>query len=160
MPNGQQLKNLRRAIKCPHCWESFPPDDVRWTSVHSDLLGDPRLGDEANRRFTPTRFNVAGNAIDAYGSVCSELACPHCHLPIARPLLEIQPWFASIAGTPACGKSFFLTKKVLTDLTIFLTKQASVFRIQYLQQIIPGRYPKYDVDVKTIPIPISSFILI
>ena len=112
MSNGQQLKNLRRTIKCPHCWEIFPPDELRWTSVHSDLLGDTRLGDDANRRFTPTRYNVAGNAIDAYGSVCSELACPHCHLSIARPLLEIQPWFASIAGTPACGKSFFLTAMI------------------------------------------------
>jgi hypothetical protein len=112
MSHDKRFKNLRRAIKCPHCWEIFPPEDIRWVSVHSDLLGDPRLGDEANRRFTPTRFNVTGNALDAKGSACSELACPECHLSIARPLLEMQPWFASIAGTPSCGKSFFLTAMI------------------------------------------------
>jgi hypothetical protein len=36
----------------------------------------------------PRRFNVEGAAIDSRGFACHELACPHCHLVIARPLFE------------------------------------------------------------------------
>ena len=112
MSTVPKLKNLRRRIKCPHCWENFAPEDIRWVSVHTRLLDDPRLGEEENRRFTPTRFNVKGNALDAFGQSCSDLACPECHLLVARPLLELQAWFASVAGTPSCGKSFFLTAMI------------------------------------------------
>src|SRR5690606_7992968 len=42
------------------------------------------------------------------GSVCKELACPKCHLRVPRPLFEIPPLFLSIAGTPSCGKTYFL----------------------------------------------------
>ena len=42
------------------------------------------------------------------GQVCQELACPSCHLRVPRPLFESAPLFASIAGTPSCGKTYFL----------------------------------------------------
>jgi hypothetical protein len=87
----------------------FPPEEVLWISAHSDLLGDPRLGPEQQQRFLPTRFDVDGNAPDAKGFRCHELACPKCHLAIPRALLETEAFFVSILGTPACGKSFYLT---------------------------------------------------
>jgi hypothetical protein len=99
---------LRRAT-CPHCWTTFPTEEVLWISAHADLLGDPRLGPEQLQRFVPTRFTLEGNALDAKGFVCHALACPRCHLFLPRALVETEPVFVSILGMPACGKSFFLT---------------------------------------------------
>jgi hypothetical protein len=99
---------LLRRTTCPHCWATFPPEEILWESAHSDLLGDPRLGPMQQLRFLPTRFNLEGNALDARGLVCTKLACPQCHLSVPRSLLEIEPLFVSILGTPACGKSYFL----------------------------------------------------
>ncbi|MEM9419619.1 MAG: hypothetical protein AAGA25_11305 [Planctomycetota bacterium] len=65
------------------------------------------LGPEAMRRFLPTRFDVDGNAVDAGGSVCHELACPSCHLPISRSLLEANQLYFSLIGVPGSGKSYF-----------------------------------------------------
>jgi hypothetical protein len=95
-------------ITCPHCWTSVRPEEILWVSAHSDLLGDPRLGPEQQQRFLPTRFNVDGQAIDSRGFVCNALACPRCHLVVPRALLEMEPFFVSILGTPACGKSYYL----------------------------------------------------
>jgi hypothetical protein len=100
---------LRARITCPHCWHGFPPEDSLWISQHPDLMGDPRLGQDHQLRFLPTRFNADGDAIDARGFNCHGLACPRCHLPIPRALLELQSVFLSILGAPASGKSYFLT---------------------------------------------------
>lgn len=102
------LQHLRRTT-CPHCWTSFAPEEALWISAHADLLGDPRLGPDQLQRFLPTRFNLDGNAIDARGLVCHSLACPRCHLGIPRAVLEMETFFVSILGTPACGKSYYLT---------------------------------------------------
>jgi hypothetical protein len=77
-------------------------------SEHADLLGDPRLGADFQQRFLPTRFNVAGDALDSKGFPCKSLACPRCHLVIPRPVLELEPLFLSIIGSPGSGKSFLL----------------------------------------------------
>src|SRR5262249_58225220 len=100
---------LLSRVTCPHCWERFLPEQVLWVSEHIELLGDPRLGPERQQRFLPSRFTVEGDAIDAKGMVCRSLACPHCHLPVPRAMLEMEPLFLSILGSPACGKSYFLT---------------------------------------------------
>ena len=95
-------------VTCPHCWEQCVPEKLLWISEHTDLLGDHRLGPEQAQRFLPTRFTVSGEAIDAKGFPCHQLACPHCHLTIPRALLELEPLFLSIFGAPASGKSYFL----------------------------------------------------
>ncbi len=100
---------LRPQVICPHCWFKFPPEDIKWIAAHPDLVHDPRLGSDAQLRFHPTRFNVAGKAIDANGTSCRELACPHCHLVVAHDLLHMEPLFISIVGAPTSGKSYFLT---------------------------------------------------
>ena len=99
---------LLRKIVCPHCWTEFPPEDVLWISEHEELRGDMRLGEEKFQRFLPTRFNIQGNALDARGSVCHELACPHCHLGVPRDLLETPMFFMSIFGSPGSGKTVYL----------------------------------------------------
>jgi hypothetical protein len=100
---------ILRHTTCPHCWTRFDSEDILWIAAHNDLLGDARLGPEAHQRFLPTRFDIEGNALDARGFTCRELACPHCHLAIPRIVVETEPLFVSILGVPACGKSYFLT---------------------------------------------------
>lgn len=107
-PLSKPAKLLAR-VTCPHCWFQFPPQDVVWVSEHSDLRGDVILGPDAQSRFLPSRFTPAGQAIDARGMVCHELACPKCHLPIPRVLLDHHPLFISIIGVQASGKSYLLT---------------------------------------------------
>ncbi len=99
---------LLRRSTCPHCWTAFAPEDVLWVSSHADLLGDPLLGPDQQQRFLPTRFNLEGNALDARGFVCQALACPKCHLSVPRALLETEPTFVSVFGSPGSGKSFLL----------------------------------------------------
>lgn len=99
--------HLRPRATCPHCWHVFNTEDTLWVAVHPELQHDPRT-DVGGMRFLPTRFGVEGNAIDPNGMVCQDLACPQCHLRIPRPLLEMPPMFVSIAGTPSCGKTYFL----------------------------------------------------
>jgi hypothetical protein len=117
MAQDQEIRiALRSKATCPHCWESFAPEECRWVATHPSLLGDPRLGDESHQRFLPTRFDVNAMALDTQGSSCEEIACPACHLVIPRAVLELAPLFVSIAGTPSCGKSYFLAGKFKLSL--------------------------------------------
>jgi hypothetical protein len=100
---------LLSQVTCPHCWERFAPEQVLWISEHVDLLGDPLLGPEQQQRFLPSRFTIDGDALDSRGMTCRSLACPQCHLPIPRAMLEMEPLFVSILGAPASGKSYLLT---------------------------------------------------
>lgn len=99
---------LLATVTCPHCWHVYPPEDSLWiSSDHPSLRGDPKLGD-VPRRFPAERFHVSGDALDATGRRCSALACPKCHLEVPRVLYEYRPFFVSIVGAPAAGKSFLL----------------------------------------------------
>ncbi len=104
----KQGVTLRSRITCPHCWTVFPPHDLLWITVHTDLRGDPLLGQDEQQRFLPSRFTADGKAIDVRGETCKDLACPHCHLPIAWSLLEMPPLFLSVLGAPGSGKSYLL----------------------------------------------------
>ena len=106
--HSRRPAGLLSRITCPHCWEQFAPEKLLWVAEHTDLMGDHRLGPDQPQRFLPTRFNVAGEAIDAKGFPCHELACPNCHLIVPRSLLELEPLFLSIFGAPASGKSYYL----------------------------------------------------
>jgi hypothetical protein len=100
---------LNNPIICPTCWNRFAPETVLWIATHPSLIGDDKLGEYEHIRFLPTRFDISGNAIDSKGSTCNDLACPRCHMRIPRANIELKPMFLSIAGTPSCGKSYFLT---------------------------------------------------
>lgn len=110
MKSVQEVRKtkLLQQVTCPHCWHRFPPEQILWIAEHVDLLGDPLAGPDQMQRFLPSRFTVRGEAVDAHGFACHQLACPHCHLTIPRPLLEKEPLFFSIFGAPASGKSFYL----------------------------------------------------
>lgn len=118
---------FQQRVTCPHCWEPFRPEDTLWVSEHADLLGDPRLGPDFQQRFLPTRFNVTGEALDSRGFPCQSLACPRCHLVVPRPLLELEPLFLSIIGSPGSGKSFLLAA-MTWQLRQILTSQ---FRVSF-----------------------------
>ncbi len=105
---GPPPGNVLPRMTCPHCWHVFPTDQVLFVSQHGELLGDPVLGPEAQLRFRPSRFNKEGEAIDARDTPCQTLACPRCHLSIARAMTQTAPLFMSIIGAPASGKSHFL----------------------------------------------------
>lgn len=103
--------DLQATVRCPHCWHIFPPDQTLWVSVHPDLRGDERLGDEP-RRFLPTRFSPEALALDMHCQHCRENACPHCHLSITRASLEMAPTIVSIIGSPGSGKSYLLASMI------------------------------------------------
>lgn len=98
---------LVRRVTCPHCWHLFRPEQVLWVAQHEELAGDPVLKEES-LRFLPSHFNLAGQALDARGLPCHQLACPNCHLVIPRVLLENEITFISIIGSAGSGKSNFL----------------------------------------------------
>ena len=109
MPDPNAALTLRGRITCPHCWNQFPPEESLWIATdHPNLFGDPRLGEQEPVRFLPSRFTYDGEAIDPEGQKTTRLACPACHLEIARPLCQIAPVFFSVLGAPASGKSYFL----------------------------------------------------
>ncbi len=102
------VMRLLSKITCPHCWNVCHPEDILWISSHPDLMGDPVLGTEHPARFLPSRFTIGGQALDAYATVCHQMACPRCHLSIPREVIENVPLFISVIGGPGSGKSNFL----------------------------------------------------
>ena len=102
-------KRLVYKVVCPNCWLRFYPEEVLFIAKHPELLGDPVAGSNEYARFLPTRFTVQGEAVDGRGFATSDLACPRCHLQVPESMLEVKPVFISIVGSPASGKSYFLT---------------------------------------------------
>lgn len=93
---------------CPVCWLRFDAGDVLSIASHPDLMGDPVLGRDAMLRFTATRFNSRGQALDDRGIPCSKMACPHCRHQLPPRFLEMDELIFSIVGAPSSGKSYFL----------------------------------------------------
>jgi len=105
--DARQYKLLPH-IRCPHCWLRFRSSEIVWVARHEELRGDLVLGGDYFVRFRPSRFNVAGEALDARGMSCQTLACPRCHLVIPLAFLECEPLIFSLIGVMASGKSYFL----------------------------------------------------
>lgn len=109
---AKSVVRLLAKITCPHCWHVCLPEEILWISSHPGLMGDPVLGDEHPSRFLPSRFTAGGQALDAHGTPCHEMACPRCHLRLPREVVENQPLFISVIGGPASGKSNFLAAMI------------------------------------------------
>ena len=98
----------KEGLLCPCCWHRYEVEDLLYISRHPDLTGDPVLGSEEQQRFLPREFKPVRRALDMRGEVCSEMACPRCHLRIPTPFLDTSPLFFSIIGSPGSGKSYYL----------------------------------------------------
>jgi hypothetical protein len=100
--------SLLEKVTCPHCWAKFDTHEVLWVAAHPSLLGDPKLGRDAEKRFLPTRFTPDGFALDEENGRSHRIACPSCHLEVPRSATEMASWIVSVIGAPASGKSFYL----------------------------------------------------
>ena len=100
------------SFRCPFCRTVTPLEDVLSVSVSPTLLGDPILGELEHKRFLPSRFTGTGLAIDAAGGVCTEIACPRCHMALPQVLIEPPQIVMSIIGAPGSGKSVFLASGI------------------------------------------------
>lgn len=106
---SQRLGPLLNRIVCPHCWHPFPPEQMHFIAVSPTLAFDHRLGVGAYRRFLPTQFTLDGDAIDPDGGICTETACPECHLKVPRVMATRPTLALSIFGSPSSSKSYLLT---------------------------------------------------
>ena len=106
--------NLDGEFTCPVCWLRFDGGDIMHIAVHDSLRGDPVLGEDAQQRFLATRFNNAGQALDAMSLPSSEIACPHCRRKLPPSFLGMPHHIISLVGDQSAGKSYYLS--VLTKV--------------------------------------------
>jgi hypothetical protein len=104
---GQEI--LDGPLTCPHCWQKFSKAHIHYISVHPDLVGDPILGDDAQRCFLPTVYNSRGLPLDANNMTCTDMACPRCHLRIPTTIVDVPSIYVSMVGENQSGKSYLLT---------------------------------------------------
>jgi hypothetical protein len=108
MPVRGEAATLVSVITCPHCAEAFPPERLKFIARSPNLNFDHKLPDGQMRRFSPASFTLEGDAIDAGGEICSETACPQCHLKVPRVLALRRTIPFSVFGSPSSGKSYLL----------------------------------------------------
>ena len=103
---------LGESFMCPYCRTVSLLEDVLSVSTSPSLLGDLVLGEGEQRRFLPSQFTGNGLAIDSEGGVCTEIACPRCHMALPRMLLETPQMVMSVIGAAGAGKSVFLASSM------------------------------------------------
>lgn len=109
-PGGIPIPEIDRGeFTCPYCWFRFDRGDVMHVAVHKSLQGDNLRGEDHMLRFLASSFNDKGQALDAMGSPCTDLACPHCHWKLPPGFLDLKPKILSIVGAPSSGKSYYLS---------------------------------------------------
>src|SRR6185503_6240204 len=101
--------NDQGSLTCPVCWRRFDEGDIMHIAVHDSLNGDPILGPERALRFHATRFNHRGQALDAMGLPCTDIACPHCRRELPPGFLDTKHYIFSIVGDQSSGKSYYLS---------------------------------------------------
>lgn len=112
-PGVEALSNITeqapRLLTCPVCWLTFDLGEIMHLATHDSLRGDPVLGEDAPQRFLATRFNDRGQALDALGLPCTEIACPHCRRALPPGFTEMPHHIISIVGDQSAGKSYYLS---------------------------------------------------
>jgi hypothetical protein len=109
---GGHVDEHSGAYLCPVCWLRFDAGDIMSIASHPDLMGDSVLGRDVMQRFYATRFNARGQALDAKGSPCMHMACPHCRHQLPPRFLESSVKIFSIIGAPSSGKSYYLASLI------------------------------------------------
>ena len=108
----EKKAELGESFMCPYCRTVSNLEDVLSVSVSPGLLGDPVLGESEQARFLPSQFTGTGLALDSEGGVCTEIACPRCHMSLPRSLLETPQMVMSVVGAAGAGKSVFLASSM------------------------------------------------
>jgi hypothetical protein len=112
-PGAEALSTITerepRLLTCPVCWLKFDLGEIMHLAAHDSLRGDPVLGEDAPQRFLATRFNDLGQALDALGLPCTEIACPHCRRTLPPGFTEMPHHIISIVGDQSAGKSYYLS---------------------------------------------------
>jgi hypothetical protein len=112
-PGAEALSTITerepRLLTCPVCWLKFDLGEIMHLATHDSLRGDPVLGEDAPQRFLATRFNDRGQALDALGLPCTEMACPHCRRALPPGFIEMPHHIISIVGDQSAGKSYYLS---------------------------------------------------
>ena len=111
-PSLQAAEDFLRpgpGLTCPVCWLKFELGDIMHVATHDSLRGDPILGEDVQQRFLATRFNDRGQALDAFGLPCTEIACPHCRRVLPPGFTEMPHHILSIVGDQSAGKSYYLS---------------------------------------------------
>lgn len=108
-PQGGAPDQEQPLLTCPVCWLKFEQGDIMHLATHDSLRGDPVLGEDAAQRFLATRFNDRGQALDALGLPCTEIACPHCRRVLPPGFTEMTHHIISIVGDQSAGKSYYLS---------------------------------------------------
>ncbi|HEY3863835.1 MAG TPA: hypothetical protein VGO59_18315 [Verrucomicrobiae bacterium] len=112
-PSAEALSTITeqepRLLTCPVCWLKFDLGEIMHLATHDSLRGDPVLGEDAPQRFLATRFNDRGQALDALGLPCTEIACPHCRRALPPGFTEMPQHIISIVGDQSAGKSYYLS---------------------------------------------------
>lgn len=103
---------LGESFRCPYCRTVSAIEDVLSVSVSPGLMGDAVLGAGEQRRFLPSHFTGNGLALDEEGGVCTEVACPRCHMTLPQVLLEMPQIVMSVIGAAGAGKSVFLASSM------------------------------------------------
>lgn len=115
---------LMEFVSCPHCWHRFRPEELLFIATSPSLAFDHRLPGGGMRRFLPSQFSFTGDAIDPAGGICTETACPNCHLKVPRLLALRETFTISIFGSPSSGKSY-----LLAAMTRMLNERLGAYRI-------------------------------
>lgn len=116
------------SFMCPYCRTVSDLEDVLSVSTSPSLLGDPVLGPYEQARFLPSRFTANGMALDSDGGVCTEIACPRCHMSLPSALLQTSQMVMSVVGAAGAGKSVFLASAIWQCRQILRRKFGVTFR--------------------------------
>lgn len=115
-------------FKCPYCRAVCDIGDVLSVSVSSSLMGDVVLGPDEQSRFAPTNFTDNGLAIDSEGGICTDIACPCCHMSLPQDLLSMEQIVMSVVGAAGAGKSVFLASSIWQSRQFLKSKFGVGFR--------------------------------
>ena len=96
-------------LTCPVCWLKF---DAGRDHAHRDARFVARGSGAGRRRAAAVlghRFNDRGQALDALGLPCTDIACPHCRRALPPGFTEMPHHIISIVGDQSAGKSYYLS---------------------------------------------------
>lgn len=108
--------------RCPTCTTTFNAGEILFIAAHPALSGDNLLGPNAMQRFrveTEPEGTLPMKVLDAYGNLCHEKACPHCHHKLPNFFEPSEQHFFSLIGGQNSGKAYYLAALVHEAETIF-----------------------------------------